>query len=449
MKFCCHCGSENSETERVCAKCGGAEFAATYGEYLDFKFSGKAFSAAVKPDDRFEAGFGFGNAFEEHSFGTRRENASGFPTVKIADTEPAVPVASEGFEIAGEILTDYKGSDKKVVLPQGIKTIDYSAFSRNAEVEEIFISDGVEKIEKRAFFQCVKLKKIRLPESLLKIGDEAFSGCGRLEAVVLPEKLEYIGEFAFSFCGALQSVTIPSGVKRIGSRAFGHCTSLKRVVMPKNPPVTGWAAFDKDVNVDLSASGDGTGAEIFSASASDRGFMVKGNTLIKYNGSEKTVAIPSEIRIIGSRAFAGSAVENVYLHENLRIIEDGAFADCTGLKKMTLTSGVLKVGAGAFEGCTGLEELEIEKGVAVIERNAFADCKSLSQVYIPLCVNVMGENVFYGSGVQTVTCAYHKRPSGWDKDWNVRGGRVFGREKINVQWGAKAFIHDGCIVHRK
>lgn len=77
-------------------------------------------------------------------------------------------------------------------------------------------------------------------------------------------------------------------------------------------------------------------------------------------------------------------------------IEDGAFADCTGITRIHLLDGILTIGAGVFEGCTSLQSIELPKTTVSLGDNAFKGCESLETVVLPQNLNVLGENAFAG-----------------------------------------------------
>ena len=122
---------------------------------------------------------------------------------------------------------------KKVVLPEGLKTIGVGAFSKCKTLEGINLPDTLTKIEDEAFLGCKALTTITIPAKLKTIGGSAFCGCP-LTTVEFADggKLAEIGEYAFSGT-SFESIALPKGVKKIGSWAFSNCKSLKAVFLPE------------------------------------------------------------------------------------------------------------------------------------------------------------------------------------------------------------------------
>ena len=68
-------------------------------------------------------------------------------------------------------------ADNRLLLPDGLKTIENEAFANDAGIEEIVIPDGCESIGSRAFANCASLCLVSIPDSVTSIADNAFMGC--------------------------------------------------------------------------------------------------------------------------------------------------------------------------------------------------------------------------------------------------------------------------------
>ena len=85
-------------------------------------------------------------------------------------------------------------------------------------------------------------------------------------------------------------------------------------------------------------------------------------------------------------------------------IEDGAFADCTGITRIHLLEGILTIGAGAFEGCTSLVSIELPRTTVSLGDNVFKGCEKLESVVLPESLKTLGENAFAGcKALESVT----------------------------------------------
>ncbi len=114
------------------------------------------------------------------------------------------------FQIKGDVLVKYTGTDQHAVIPEKVRVIGEKAFS-----------------------ECTA-ESIEIPEGVTEIGEFAFSNSWKLKSIVLPQSIQSIGTFAFQNCGELTQITIPDDVKKFGGLVFDGCTALSRVSMAEN-----------------------------------------------------------------------------------------------------------------------------------------------------------------------------------------------------------------------
>ena len=112
-----------------------------------------------------------------------------------------VEAATEKFTIKDGILEQYQGTQKNVVIPDGVKEIKERAFYGNKYIEIVSMPDSVEILGKKAFMNCENLKSVTFSDKIEKIPFEAFSGCGKLQRISLPSKLKRIDARAFCYVG--------------------------------------------------------------------------------------------------------------------------------------------------------------------------------------------------------------------------------------------------------
>ena len=85
---------------------------------------------------------------------------------------------------------------KSVIIPEGVKTLNYGAFGT-----------------------CYALETIQLPSTLTTIGDSAFGSCTSLKNVIIPESVTNIGHFAFVSCTSLKTLVFNGNIK-LGDYTF-------------------------------------------------------------------------------------------------------------------------------------------------------------------------------------------------------------------------------------
>lgn len=121
-------------------------------------------------------------------------------------------------------------------------------------------------------------------------------------------------------------------------------------------------------------------------------FLINGTTLVKYNGDDEEVVIPSGIKTVGQAAFENN----------------------TTITKVTFPTGLEKIEYGAFTGCNSLKRVVLPDTLLELCSSAFANCDNLSSVYIGDKLNKFEDSVFLGcplledveihSDNQTITC---------------------------------------------
>ena len=138
----------------------------------------------------------------------------------------------------------------KVIIPEGVETINTYAFALLTALEEVVLPSTLEHIDQYAFYGCTNLKKITFSgENNLKIINQsafaecdlqgtldlprayvisnyAFSGNEDLTGIHLPETLQTIGAYAFAGCEKLNDVQISATKVKYGAYAFYGCASL-------------------------------------------------------------------------------------------------------------------------------------------------------------------------------------------------------------------------------
>lgn len=117
-------------------------------------------------------------------------------------------MADSDFVINNNVLTDYRGNERIISIPEGVTQIAPYAFSRN-----------------------VTLNSVTIPASTWRIGSAAFSGCVNLEKVILQDNIRTIEDWAFEKCISLKEISVPSTLENISKRAFLGCSS---VLLSKN-----------------------------------------------------------------------------------------------------------------------------------------------------------------------------------------------------------------------
>ena len=152
-----------------------------------------------------------------------------FGSLRAGGINFVVTDAESDFITDGTNLIGYIGTDKKVIIPEGITEIGYAACSYLLYAEEVVIPNSVVFFSNMAFEHCQKLITITIPESVKEFGPAVFEGCTSLKTITLPKGITNIPSSTFQDCSALETITIPSSITTISWFAFSGCSSLSKV----------------------------------------------------------------------------------------------------------------------------------------------------------------------------------------------------------------------------
>lgn len=269
---------------------------------------------------------------------------------------------------------------KTVSIPGNVKKIDYKAFY-NAGLKKLIIGNGVQTIEYWAFQNCDSLKSVSISQSVSKIQNNAFVECDKLSSInVCNGNKTYASANGVLYnkaktkllccpAGKKGTFQIPSGVSKVNAYAFYKCNKIKA----------------------------------FSVAAGNGSFRSFDGVLYNYNKTEliscpsgKTgvVRVPEGVKKIRDYGFQNSSASRITLPSTLESIGYCAFEYSDKLKKIVIPGNVKKVNSAAFWGCSELYEVEFESGVNRINSNVFNECYKLRVVRVPISVNYISKTAF-------------------------------------------------------
>lgn len=186
----------------------------------------------------------------------------------------------------------------EVIIPEGVKRLEASAFDKREKLTKIVIPDSVEYIGTDCFTACTALKDISIGDGVSFIGQSAFSMTAyaynerkwedgilyvgayavecdsenmpkrltvrqgtrlignncfshneNMEMVILPDSLLYINSFAFYDCKNLKLVKMSQRLTGIGEYAFGSCVKLHSIVLPETLATHDYSEFNNCVGL--------------------------------------------------------------------------------------------------------------------------------------------------------------------------------------------------------
>ena len=228
------------------------------------------------------------------------------------------------------------------------------------------------------FKDCKNLEKIHISDSVTSLTGTVFSGCVNLFEANIPDNMEEVQRGLFKD-SPLTTLYIGKRTKKISPDAFykgepDFATgiylkkkSLENLIIDVSNPyfsASGTTLLSADGKVLLAELGDPVkavipeGVEEINTQAYDR------------LTSLSEVVLPSTLKKIGEKAFAGTNLKSVELPGSLVVIEMQAFSFCRSLSSLDINEGLRVIGQQAFEGCP-IEKVYIPASVEHIGNDSF------------------------------------------------------------------------------
>lgn len=123
--------------------------------------------------------------------------------------------------------------------------------------------------------------------------------------------------------------------------------------------------------------------------------------ILKYNGSDSYVDLPSEldgylVTSLGNKAFYDCKdIVAIQMPKTIKSIGDFAFSKCKKLELIPLPSELVSIGESAFEECDNLTSITIPEKLTSIGKRSFAICKNFTSITFLNSNISIGEDAFY------------------------------------------------------
>ena len=295
---------------------------------------------------------------------------------------------------------------KEITIPDSVYYIGDGAFANCTNLEKVNLGDYIEIIGIRAFEGTI-INEIYIGDSMYDLMG-AFAGCNTIEKFNISDNNEnyYVDNDALCFHSKIvdedgsiwfedyyleyyiassdnKTYTVPGIISFIGDYAFYNCDQLENVTFTSPVAIGNYAFADCSFeSFDFSKVTD-TGYGAFRSCKSIKVADLSNTYSIGDSAFENCTSLSSvtfydELSVIGSRAFANTAIETANISGDLCDIYDGAFSECLSLKTVNFDDGVYYIGNEIFANCPSLETVYISETVEYIEANAFIDCENVN-----------------------------------------------------------------------
>ena len=387
----------------------------------------------------------------ENGFTIDIRDDDGYSMTKSTTKELAIerntiqPMAA--FEYEAEVPGDYKityyATEKIAQNPEHPWTVDTFGAEIVSHVwnrdtgEGVITFDGcVKQITDWAFYGCSSLTGVRIPASVTTINNEAFWGCSELEKVYIDniemwynlninhkanpltneadlyvdDKLytdlvipEYVTYFTHRFlgCTSIKNVVLHDKLTGIQDSAFYLCSGISNVYI-NSLELYYKINFENDTAMPMYNIADlYVNGELFT-----EWIVPNDHDAIRWYfrgcSSLKRVVIHDNITMIGDSAFFQCTNLSDIVWGGVEYIDNWAFYGCTSLVNLELSDKITHIGDCVFDDCDNLESVKLGKGLVNIPGNIFGNCAKLKDVTFANNVESIGWQSFYGIAVDKI-----------------------------------------------
>ena len=285
--------------------------------------------------------------------------------------------------------------------------------------KKIVVPDGVKTIENFAFFSLDNVESIELPDSVEIIGRCAFSASGKLETVKLSENLDILSDNAFSGCTSLKNITIPESVKYVGCEAFTETPVVK---------------YEKGLGY---LDGWFVGPEHSPANYSGSINIKEGTVGVASFGASGNVTIPSSVTKMSWEMIAENSAGLVRADVFSHVLDYDAFKNAVFLKDIYIYDPECEICAGDqtmrkihyewSSGLVGLQEVRYHK--------LYSDARTYAEELQEVKGRTLAETVIHGyegSTAEAYANMYGLKFEAIDDTKLYKNGDINGDGQFNV-----------------
>lgn len=167
---------------------------------------------------------------------------------KVILSDNATGVGVVGFKKCNNIT--------QIIIGSNVRSLGQSDFALCEQLSNVTVSknnntyssvDGIlynSNATRLIFAPAAYEGTLIIPSGVTSIDWYAFSGCRKIKNITIPDSMTIIDKYAFSGCWGLTTVTIPDSVTSIGKEAFNNCTILTSITFKGTKAQ--WNAISKE-----------------------------------------------------------------------------------------------------------------------------------------------------------------------------------------------------------
>ena len=293
-----------------------------------------------------------------------------------------------------------------VIIPEGIKELNYMMFKSMVCLEYIEIPTSIKKIEENTFSDCVNVVSVKtqskwinlfnkniltsiiLLDGELDIKKDIFSGCDNLESVVMPDEFNIFEDYLFRNCRRLRIIKYFSQKKKIFKSIYEVPNNIQKI---KSEDYYSWANVGS-----LIVNENVKEIENNFLVNCDLEFVQMDPKFLKYIPKSEIVCIivPEFVKNIDERDFSGCKKL-----KKLIILGDALFKGnrCKDLEQISILECnpyVLKNAKNNIRDTIG--KIIILDGSATLDYECLKNYKKLTDIFFPDSIKFIGGKCFYG-----------------------------------------------------
>ena len=279
-------------------------------------------------------------------------------------------------------------------LPAKLEVLGDSAFGATA-LTHVRIPVTLREA-KQPFSECQQIGQIEWEEGLTKVIDNLFQNMKSSLKVDFQDQITEIGNHAFD-SGSITGITGTNNLVKIGEYAFNSCKGISgKVELPAVTEIHAYA-FSKIFATDFEISQNIT--------LIDNGAFMNCTNLKAINKNDGVADVDlgnmTKLAEIGKQAFSGcSSIVSLRLSGTITKINDSAFSELTTLANVKFNdngeAGTTELGSSVFSGCTNLVEVSTAKNVGIIGSSAFSGCIKLMRLNLAEGLQIIKSGAFSG-----------------------------------------------------